>query len=227
MYGAGSQQLAASGKKPVHVAHGLKTKDLVGITWRVAFALQEDGWFLRSEIIWHKPNPMPESVSDGPTRSHETVFLLAKSARYFFDAVAVAETARTSFDSQKKEPSLGKAYGLARSKGDEKSADRDGGFNPSLNGTRNIRTVWIIPTKPLHKAHFAVFPWELARRCVVAGSKAGDLVLDPFAGSGTVGAVAIAKGRRFVGCELNPEFADMAEERIGATARVLAEQGAA
>jgi site-specific DNA-methyltransferase (cytosine-N4-specific) len=162
----------------------LKSKDLIGIPWRVAFALQADGWYLRSDIIWHKPNPMPESVTDRPTKSHEYLFLLTKNAKYYYDHEAI------------KEQSVMTSAG---------SAQRD---------TRNKRDVWIINTKPFKGAHFAVMPEALVEPCILAGSASGDTVLDPFAGSGTVGVVAKRHGRKFVGVELNPEYAEMAEQRI-------------
>jgi len=153
------------------VPPGLKPKDLVGIPWRVAFALQADGWYLRSDIIWAKPNPMPESVTDRPTKAHEYLFLLSKRERYYYDAEAIAER-------------------------------------------RNKRTVWTITTQPFPDAHFAVMPQALVEPCILAGSEPGDTVLDPFAGSGTVGVVALRHGRRFSGIDLNPEYVAMAQRRI-------------
>ena len=162
------------------VPPGLKPKDLVGIPWRVTFALQADGWWLSSDIIWSKPNPMPESVTDRPTKAHEyLLFLLAKSERYFYDAAAIAEDAT----------------------------------NRISGNTRN-KYVWTIASEPFPDAHFAVFPQALVEPCILAGSKPGDLVLDPFSGSGTVGVVALRLGRRFLGVELNPEYAAMARRRI-------------
>lgn len=151
---------------------GLKPKDLVGIPWRVAFALQADGWTLRSDIIWNKLNPMPESVTDRPTKSHEYLFLLSKSARYCYD-----------------EPGSG----------------------------RNRRSVWTIPTQPFHGAHFAVMPQALVEPCILAGSREGDLVLDPFAGAGTVGVVARRHRRRFLGIEIQPDYVRMARGRLGSS----------
>jgi len=192
--------------------HGLKPKDLVGIPWRVAFALQADGWYLRSDIIWAKPNPMPESVTDRPTKAHEYLFLLAKSQRYYYDAWAVSEPATHA----------GKVVNLG-----EKSLSRGqaagAGVKASGNGTadsvtvadlRNRRTVWTVPTQPFSGAHFAVMPEALVEPCVLAGSAPGDTVLDPFAGSGTVGVVALRYGRRFIGCELNAEYCQMARRRV-------------
>ncbi len=190
---------------------GLKPKDLVGIPWRVAFALQADGWFLRADIIWSKPNPMPESVKDRPTKSHEYLFLLSKSERYAYDADAIAE------------PSQGGASGnVARKLG---GAHDNGRTNTHLgssvpwedtDGTRNARSVWTIPVQPFSGAHFATFPRELAERCVKAGSKQGGVVLDPFFGAGTTGLAARAHGRDYLGIELNPAYVAIAEERLGA-----------
>ncbi len=157
---------------------GLKPKDLVGVPWRLAFALQADGWYLRSDIIWHKPNCQPESVRDRPTQSHEYLFLLTKSESYYYDAEAI------------KEPT------------------KDNG------GRRNRRSVWSINTEAFKGAHFAVFPKALVRPCIEAGSKPGSLILDPFFGSGTVGEVCIETGRRCLGIELNPEYAEIAQKRI-------------
>jgi DNA modification methylase len=170
----------------------------------VAFALQADGWYLRSEIIWAKPNPMPESVTDRPTKAHEQVFLLAKSQRYYYDAAAIAE------------PSTGLTGGRFGAGGPEVGRLRQDAARPrpADDGTRNRRTVWTVPTQPFSGAHFAVMPEALVEPCVLAGSARGDLVLDPFAGSGTVGVVALRHGRRVIGCELNAEYARMAQRRI-------------
>jgi len=183
---------------------GLKPKDLVGIPWRVALALQADGWYLRSDIIWHKPNAMPESVTDRPTRAHEYVFLLTKSARYFYDADAV------------KEDAVSPPVVRNRSKESYNASYPGGRFSPGDNtdGKRNLRTVWTVATRPFRGAHFAVFPEKLVEPCILAGSRSGDVVLDPFAGSGTVGVVALRHGRRFIGIELNPKYAEIAEARI-------------
>lgn len=182
---------------------GLKNKDLCGIPWRVAFALQADGWYLRQDIIWHKPNPMPESVADRCTKAHEYIFLLSKSARYYYDAVAVAEKAAT-------EPHAPGNKKLDDSRNDHDQMEKVWG----ANGTRNRRSVWTVATKPYPEAHFATYPPALIEPCILAGSELGDTVLDPFTGSGTTGMVAMKHGRRFVGCELNHEYAAMAERRI-------------
>lgn len=162
---------------------GLKPKDLIGLPWKLAFALQEDGWYLRSDIIWNKPNCQPESVKDRPTRSHEYVFLLSKSEKYHYDGDPIKEMVA-------------------------------GG-----GGEKNRRTVWNINTEPFKGAHFAVFPTRLVELCVLAGSRRGDVVLDPFFGSGTVGVVTKIHNRKCIGIEMKPEYAQMAVERIEATPR--------
>ena len=190
------------------VPDGLKPKDLVGIPWRVAFALQADGWWLRSDIIWHKPNPMPESVTDRPTKAHEYVFLLTKSARYFYDAQAVSEPSIYPDDDRK-----------ARSTTAQKRMPTDSiaGVRPgsATYPTRNRRSVWSITPKPFKGAHFATMPPDLAELCILAGCPVGGTVLDPFAGSGTTLAVAVANGRNGIGIELNAEYIDLARQRIG------------
>lgn len=157
---------------------GLKPKDLIGIPWRVAFALQQDGWYLRSDIVWYKPNCQPESVKDRPTRSHEYLFLFSKSERYYYNSEDIKELTT-----------------------DEK-------------GHRNRRTVWSIATEAFDGAHFAVFPTKLVEVCVLAGSKEGSRILDPFFGSGTVGKVCLQLNRKCTGVELNPEYVKIAKERI-------------
>jgi DNA modification methylase len=187
---------------------GLSGKNLVGIPWRVAFALQADGWWLRQDIIWAKPNPMPEPVKDRCTKSHEYVFLLTKSARYFYDADAIAEAStklkvtNIRFGSNK--------YGDS----DDPKHQSKSGKEYTDTGTRNKRSVWAISTKPYSGAHFAVMPTALAEPCILAGSRSGDIVLDPFAGSGTVGVVALRNDREFIGIEINPTYAELAESRI-------------
>ena len=190
-------------------------KQLVGIPWRVAFALQADGWWLRQDIIWHKPNPMPESVTDRCTKAHEYLFLMSKAPRYHYDADALREAA-SSVDgktwAERKQmgfPSTGK--------NPTKDAIEAGLAIPSFAANkagRNRRSVWTVTTRPFRGAHFAVMPEALVEPCVLAGSEPNDLVLDPFAGSGTVGVVALRHGRRFVGCELNPNYASIAQQRI-------------
>jgi DNA modification methylase len=210
---------------------GLKPKDLVGIPWRVAFALQEDGWYLRSDIIWSKPNPMPESVTDRPTKAHEYVFLLSKRERYYYDAEAIAEPVAPSTVERVSQPGLeyqagssrvpGKTNGtmkaaLPRYGGDKRSggATYSGNEYDGGNGKRNARTVWTITTKPYSGAHFATMPPELAERCIKAGCPEGGTVLDPFLGSGTTAEVARKLGRNAVGFELNEDYRPLIEKRL-------------
>ena len=185
---------------------GLKPKDLIGIPWRVAFALQADGWYLRSDIIWAKPNPMPESVTDRPTKSHEYLFLLSKSPKYFYDYEAIREEGVIKAGTKGAKGSV------------ERSTTNKVNSRPPeykvYDGMRNKRDVWTINTKPFKGAHFAVMPEALVEPCVLAGSAEGDTVLDPFTGSGTVAVVANRHGRNFIGTELNPEYAEIARERI-------------
>jgi DNA modification methylase len=192
------------------VPDGLKPKDLLGIPWRFAFALQSDGWYLRSDIIWHKPNPMPESVTDRPTKAHEYVFLLSKSARYFYDAAAIAEGVTADMARRA-------AAGHTRGQGKVDASRNDATtVRPTLitGDTRNARTVWSIKTKPFKGAHFATMPPALAERCIKAGTKPGDMVLDPFGGAGTTGLVADRLGRDATLIELNPTYAAMARARL-------------
>lgn len=204
---------------------GLKHKDLVGMPWRVALALQADGWYLRCDIVWHKPNPMPESVTDRPTKAHEYVFLLAKAERYYFDAEAVkvpaAGTAHPRSSGWAKGPGKHTAIAHAREK---LATDKSGGnrkYNASYDAAirmtvteRNIRSVWTIPSHPFPEAHFATFPEKLVEPCILAGCPEGGVVLDPFMGAGTVALVALKARRNFLGIELNPKYAAMAERRI-------------
>jgi site-specific DNA-methyltransferase (cytosine-N4-specific) len=163
---------------------GLKPKDLQGIPWRLAFALQDDGWYLRSDIVWNKPNAMPESVKDRPTRAHEYLFMLTKSERYFYNYEAAKEV--------------------------------------GLNGKfRNRRSVWNINTQAFTEAHFATFPPKLIEPCILASSKPGDFILDPFFGSGTVGMVCIQQNRRYVGIELNPKYVVIAANRLSVTEEII------
>jgi DNA modification methylase len=191
---------------------GLKPKDLIGIPWRVAFALQEAGWYLRQDIIWHKPNPMPESVTDRCTKAHEYMFLLTKSERYYFDNEAIKEPALTPGKFN------GSTCGKTGANGDRNDGGR-GGIEGG--GTRNRRSVWTIATTPYSGAHFATFPPDLIEPCILAGSRVGDIVLDPFFGSGTTGQVSQALGRQWVGCELNPEYGALQESRTCQQSLVL------
>lgn len=207
---------AVSGRGQKASEYGLKAKDLIGIPWRVAFALQADGWYLRQDIIWHKPNPMPESVRDRCTKAHEYVFLLSKSERYFYDAEAIEEPVTGNSSTGAKKPSTlagGKgANGKTQTGGKESSTLGLGWHKP----TRNRRDVWTVPVRPYKGAHFATFPPALIEPCILAGSRPGDVVLDPFNGSGTTGVVALAHGREYIGIDLNPEYIEIARARIAA-----------
>ena len=198
--------------KGVYSHSTLKGKDLVGIPWRVAFALQADGWWLRQDIIWHKPNPMPESVRDRCTKAHEYVFLLTKSERYYYDAEAVSEEAVGPAGGNVV-PVKGASDSLMRTRNGlhaaQQRAREAGGYV-----TRNRRSVWTVTTKPYSGAHFAVMPPDLVEPCIRAGCHEGGTVLDPFAGSGTTLAVAAELGRNAIGCELNPAYIELAERRI-------------
>ena len=186
---------------------GVAPKNLLGIPWRVAFALQADGWYLRSDIIWHKPNPMPESVTDRPTKAHEYLFLLTKNERYFYDAAAVREA--NSYTDRRGDARIKYAGRGADAARNDKDADW---FGQSADG-RNKRSVWTVATMPYAGAHFATMPEKLVEPCILAGSRLGDRVFDPFIGSGTVGAVAERLGRRWVGTDLNPKYHALARKR--------------
>lgn len=240
-------QRRASGTGSIPAGSGLKPKDLMGIPWRVAFALQADGWYLRQDIIWHKPNPMPESVTDRCTKAHEYLFLLTKQGRYYFDSEAMQERATgalpgnvshkhtAEYEDSGDEKHRTKA-GLVdyakrqRSKSDSFKRDNSkraevipgqsvGTHRPDRDeskwdvGMRNRRSVWTVPTVPYSGAHFATFPPALIEPCILAGSRTGDVVLDPFFGSGTTGQVAQNLGRQWIGCELNEEYAPLQQER--------------
>jgi DNA modification methylase len=208
----GTQQGAWNGKsrKP---PQGLTPKNLLGIPWRVAFALQDDGWILRSDVIWHKPNAMPESVTDRPTSAHEHVFLLAKSERYYYDADALREDGKAW---------AGSAGTFARKEGKATHLTIPGQSKVSHRGERddrvpvgrNKRNVWTIASQPYSEAHFATMPPKLVEPCVLAGSRPGDIVLDPFMGAGTVALVALQHHRDYLGIELNPAYVELARDRI-------------
>ena len=213
-------QQKGSGKhkkgKAIPTVGGLKPKDLVGIPWRVAFALQDDGWWLRQDIIWHKPNPMPESVTDRCTKAHEYIFLLTKSARYYWDAAAIAEPsiyAGKSVVLGDKSLSKGQATGANVEKTGNALVDC-----VTVTETRNPRSVWTVTTKPYSGAHFATFPEALILPCIRAGCPKGGTVLDPFFGAGTTGLVAMKQGRHCIGIELNPDYAQQAVDRLNAAA---------
>ena len=207
---------------------GTKPKDLVGIPWMLAFALRADGWYLRQDIIWHKPNPMPESVRDRCTKAHEYIFLLSKSPKYYFDNQAMQEPAKYPFDDRASRAdsragtsmnSVGGKTGIRF--GGNKYGDSDdpkhatkSGNEYIARGTRNKRSVWSVTTKPFKGAHFATFPPALIEPCILAGCPEGGTVLDPFFGAGTTGLVAQRHNRKWIGCELNPEYAAIAQARI-------------
>ena len=208
VFGARAQEIALNessfSRKP---APGLKPKDLIGIPWRVAFALQADGWYLRQDIIWHKPNPMPESVTDRCTKAHEYIFLLTKSARYYYYAEAI------------KEDAVGCTGGAPKKIHDPAAQGRHGATSAlsapwTGSATRNRRSVWTVATQPYSGAHFATFPPKLIEPCILAGCPPGGTVLDPFNGSGTTGEVAIGNARNYIGIELSPEYLRLAEQRL-------------
>lgn len=227
----------SSGGKHVKALHGntgigrgkrdfgdLKGKDLIGIPWMLAFALRADGWYLRQDIVWSKPNPMPEGVQDRCTRAHEYIFMLSKSPRYYYDYEAVKQPVAAStvgrgpvsFGGAK-----GRAYGVSVSPSDPNFRNgseqwgRTYDYAKSSEGGRNRRSVWEVATKPYKGAHFAVFPEELITPCILAGCPPGGVVLDPFMGSGTTAITAVQNGRNFAGCELNPAYVPLQRERLG------------
>lgn len=221
----------------IKINTGLKPKDLVGIPWRVAFALQADGWWLRQDIIWHKPNPMPESVTDRCTKAHEYIFLLSKSPKYYFDNEAIKEPVAASTPARRlrgvsdKHKNINGAPGqsphtMNNPRPNHKNLlvdgkqpnsfhiDRVNGFKDKKYDKRNKRTVWTISTKPFKEAHFATFPEDLILPCVLAGCPKNGVVLDPFFGAGTTGVVCKKNNRNYIGIELNPEYCKIAEERL-------------
>ena len=217
-------------------APNCKPKDLIGIPWMLAFALRADGWYLRQDIIWHKPNPMPESVRDRCTKAHEYLFLLSKSERYYYDAKAIAQPIAQSSKARLAQPNLpnqkgsdrvpGKTNGNMKAVGPrfggskygddqrEESRTKSGNEYMGGDGLANRRSVWTVATRPYKGAHFATFPPSLIEPCILAGSRAGDIVLDPFMGSGTTAYVSKMNGRQYLGCELNPEYQALQDERI-------------
>lgn len=198
---------------------GLKTKDLIGIPWMLAFALRTDGWYLRQDIIWHKPNPMPESVQDRCTKAHEYIFLMSKSQKYYYDADAIKEESINTAEEQESK----------RNKIDHKGQRDNGDMRHTTSGftktgiyeKRNKRSVWTVTTKPYAGAHFAVFPSDLIEPCILAGAPAGGIVLDPFMGSGTTAQVAQNLGRQYIGCELNPAYMELQNIRTAQQSLVL------
>jgi len=234
---------------PTRISY-LKPKDLVGIPWRVAFALQADGWYLRQDIIWHKPNPMPESVTDRCTKAHEYIFLLSKSPRYYFDSEAIKEEAKYGINGQdsrpagvvrnreynydSKENNNPEAYMKADKRAGkgriayegkrtiDKSGKNGQESSVTINETRNKRSVWTVTTKPFKDAHFATYPEDLIVPCILAGCPEGGLVLDPFMGAGTTALVSKKLGRNYVGFELNEEYKNIAEKRLTKTLGMFA-----
>ena len=238
-----SSRAIADGLNGRKVQPGLPSKNLLGIPWRVAFALQADGWYLRQDIIWHKPNPMPESVRDRCTKAHEYMFLLSKNERYYFDARAIAQPIAESSKERLAQPNLpnqqgsdrvpGKTNGNMKAVGPrfggnkygddnrEESRTKSGNEYTVGDGMANRRSVWTVPTVPYRGAHFATFPQALVEPCILAGSRPGDIVFDPFLGSGTVAQVAQRLGRHWIGCELNPKYIDLQHDRTRQRGLVL------
>lgn len=192
------------------VPKGLKQKDLIGIPWRVAFALQADGWYLRQDIIWHKPNPMPESVQDRCTKAHEYIFLLSKSQKYYFDNENIKENS-LYYEKDKRSDKGNIRYEGKRTESIDNLAQQS---FVTINEKKNKRSVWTVSPKPFSEAHFAVYPPELIEPCILAGCPEGGTVLDPFGGSGTTGVVADRLKRNSILCELNPDYIEIAKNRI-------------
>jgi len=193
---------------------GLKEKDLIGIPWMLAFALRADGWYLRQDIIWHKPNPMPESVQDRCTKAHEYIFLMSKSQKYYYDIDSIKEDAHTTdtSDRNRDESRLNNTPGRTRM----------AGLTTNHYEKKNKRSVWTVTTKPYEGAHFAVFPSDLIEPCILAGAPVGGIVLDPFMGSGTTAQVAQSLGRQYLGCELNPDYEALQTSRVSQLSLQLA-----
>jgi len=194
---------------------GLKTKDLIGIPWMLAFALRAEGWYLRQDIIWHKPNPMPESVQDRCTKAHEYIFLMSKSQKYYYDSESIKEKSihageRQSFNSPKK--AMRNVEGKVSTGNEHPDA-----LPTEVSELKNKRSVWTVNPKPYSGSHFAVFPTELIEPCILAGAPVGGIVLDPFMGSGTTAQVAQDLGRQYIGCELNPEYGKLQKKRTAQT----------
>jgi len=202
-----NQDLPEQCNRRANKLDGLKEKDLIGIPWMLAFALRADGWYLRQDIIWHKPNPMPESVKDRCTKSHEYIFLLSKNKKYYYDNEAIKEPVKQDWGTRDR--TKGKYHnpgtGLAPHSGLSKSYDR-----------KNKRSVWSVTNKPYKGAHFACFPPDLIEPCILAGSREGDVILDPFMGSGTTAMVAKQHDRSYIGCELHEDYGSLIQKRLKA-----------
>jgi DNA modification methylase len=205
-------------KSSALVPQGCKPKDLIGIPWLLAFALRADGWYLRQDIIWHKPNPMPESVRDRCTKAHEYIFLMSKSQKYYYDHESIAEPS-IHYGSDKRSDLGNIRYEGKRTQGDAASNGQQSFV--TVNENRNKRSVWTVTTKPYAGAHFAVFPSDLIEPCILAGAPAGGIVLDPFMGSGTTAQVAQNLGRKYLGCELNLDYKKLQEKRLAQQSLVL------
>lgn len=214
--GSWAGQSKASGWRSA--PEGYKHKDLIGAPWMLAFALRADGWYLRSDIIWHKPNPMPEGATDRPTKSHEYIFLLSKSSRYFYDNDAIRELTGNESDPAVYAAAKGQSF-------HDHSNDAEAGMQQKKHANfksltnplgRNKRTVWSVAAEQCDVAHFATFPKKLIEPCILAGSRKDDVILDPFSGAGTTGLVAARLGRSYIGIELNPEYVEISRKRIEA-----------
>lgn len=208
--GDGTAVSSASNRNPTSLREaGLKHKDLVGIPWRFAFAMQARGWYLRQDIIWAKPNPMPESVTDRCTKSHEYIFLMTKKPKYYYNHEAIREPIKES----NKGFITARARTAAGALGGENQHNMERRDYDEIKGA-NKRSVWTVNTKPYKEAHFATYPPDLIEPCILAGTKEGDIILDPFSGSGTTGEVALQHGRHYIGLELNPEYVNISEKRL-------------
>jgi len=203
-----NQDLPEYTPKRANKLDGYKEKDLIGIPWMLAFALRSDGWYLRQDIIWHKPNPMPESVKDRCTKSHEYLFLLSKNKKYYYDHESI------------KEKAVGERWGGNKPINMDNTKDTDNQFSgltrprKMVYDKRNKRSVWKVTNRPYKGSHFAVFPPELITPCILAGSEKNDIILDPFMGSGTTAMVAKQLGRYYLGCELHEDYGNLIQDRL-------------
>ena len=209
-----NQDLPENTAKRNQKLDNLKEKDLIGIPWMLAFALRNDGWYLRQDIIWNKPNPMPESVKDRCTKAHEYIFLLSKNRNYYFDNESIKEPS-IYYEKDKRAGKGNIRYEGKRTEGDPQANGQQSFV--TINETKNKRSVWTVTTKPYKGAHFATYPEDLIEPCILASSRVGDIVLDPFLGSGTTARVAERLNRNWVGCELNADYKSLQDERLGNT----------